>query len=99
VFKTEGVMQRLMAAALQVPVAVMDTAGEGGSWGMALLAAYMMRRQDDETLEAYLENRVFDTAEISCVEPDRTDEEGFSTYLKRFKDLLEVERSAVKHLR
>jgi sugar (pentulose or hexulose) kinase len=99
VFKTEGVMQRLMAAALAVPVAVMDTAGEGGSWGMALLAAYMTHRQDDETLEAYLANRVFNAAEFSCVEPDRADEEGFSTYLKRFKDLLEVERSAVKHLR
>ncbi|MDR1439254.1 MAG: FGGY-family carbohydrate kinase [Clostridiales bacterium] len=58
-FKTKGVGQRLMAAALNVPVAVMDSAGEGGAWGIALLAAYMRNRRDGEPLEAYLAGRVF----------------------------------------
>ncbi len=56
-FKTEGVGQRMMAAAMNVPVSVMETAGEGGAWGIALLAAYMQRKGEDETLEAYLADK------------------------------------------
>ena len=58
-FKTREVGQRMMAAAMNVPVSVMETAGEGGAWGIALLAAYMVRKTDGEPLEAYLAGKVF----------------------------------------
>ena len=58
-FKTEEVGQKMMAAAMNVPVSVMETAGEGGAWGIALLAAYMLRKEEKESLEAYLSDKVF----------------------------------------
>ena len=58
-FKTKGVGQRYLAAAVNAPVTVMDTASEGGAWGIALLAAYMMDKEADEKLEDYLEKRIF----------------------------------------
>jgi len=97
-FKIEGVAQRLMAGALNVPVAVMESAGEGGPWGMALLAAYMIRKEDGETLEDYLANRVFNENKSVCIAPDETDVSGFAAYIKRYKSALAVERSAVENL-
>ncbi len=98
-FKAKGVGQKLMAGALNTPVSVMETAGEGGPWGMALLAAYMVNKDDGETLESYLSNKVFAGMAIDRIEPDIKDVQGFNEYIKRFKAGLEAERAAVIHIR
>lgn len=98
-FKTPVVGQRLMAGALGVPVAVMETAGEGGPWGMALLAAYMMNRAEGETLESYLETKVFAGKTGRIVKPDPADEAGFEAYMKDYKAALAAEKAAVAALR
>ncbi len=97
-FKTKLVGQKLMAGALGVPVSVMESAGEGGAWGIALLAAYMLRRQPGEALEAYLAARVFAANAGVRVEPDEADVQGFAAYLARYKEGLAIERAAVEHL-
>ncbi len=98
-FKTKGVAQKLMAGALNVPVSVMETAGEGGPWGMAILASYMMNKSHDESLEDYLENKVFINASCERVEPDETDINGFAQYMDRYVKGLEAEKAAVKNLK
>lgn len=98
-FKTPGTAQQLLAGALNVPVSVMATAGEGGPWGMALLAAYRVRREAGETLEAYLKDKVFAGASGITLDPDPADHEGFEAYTRRFTQALEAERAAVSHLK
>ena len=93
-FKTPEVGQRLLAGALKTPVAVMETAGEGGPWGMALLAAYRLNRTQGETLGDYLANKVFHTAKSVCLSPDAADSEGFDAYLRTYKALLPAQRAA-----
>ena len=93
-FKTKGVGQRLMAGALGVPVAVMETAGEGGPWGMALLAMYRKNRRPGDTLEDYLQDQVFAQAKGEELPPDPADAAGFAAYLKRYQAGLAVERTA-----
>lgn len=93
-FKTKGVGQRLMAGALGVPVAVMETAGEGGPWGMALLAMYRKNRRPGDTLEGYLQDQVFAQAKGEELRPDPADAAGFAAYLKRYQAGLAVERAA-----
>ena len=97
--RRKGVGQRLMAGALNVPVAVMETAGEGGPWGMALLAMYRKEREQDETLESYLEQKVFRDAAGDCVEPKPEDTAGFGRYIERYRTGLAVEQAAVESLR
>ena len=97
-FKTPLVGQKIMAAAAGAPVAVMKTAGEGGPWGMALLAAYMAEKQPGQTLEDYLQTRVFAGQEGSCVEPDAADEAGFAKFIAAFTEGLSVEKAAVEHI-
>ncbi len=97
-FKSKGVGQQIMAGALNVPVAVMETAGEGGAWGISLLAAYMVSKSDDETLEAYLDKKVFAGSEGIKAEPKPEDIEGFAAFMKRYEDGLEIERAAGKHM-
>lgn len=98
IFKTQGVAQNYLAAALNTPVSVMETAGEGGPWGMALLAAYLVKKQPGETLEDYLGKRVFADALSISVDPDPKDVEGFQTYAKRFKDAIAIEQVAAKEI-
>ncbi|MDR2183643.1 MAG: ATPase [Clostridiales bacterium] len=95
-FKTEKVGQKLMAGALNIPVAVMESAGEGGAWGIAVLAAYAAAKAPGETLEEYLQNKVFVDAAISTIMPCPADVRGFNAYLRRYKALLNVERAAVE---
>ena len=97
-FKTPMVGQSYMAAACGAPVTCMDTAGEGGPYGMALLAAYMLQKDGDESLEAYLASRVFAGVSGSTVEPDAAAAAGFNTYIQQYKALLPVERAAVELL-
>lgn len=98
-FKTKGIGQKVMAAAAGVPVSVMETAGEGGAWGIALLAAYMARKEDGETLPEYLADHVFAGQEGSMVEPDAEDVAGFERFMDRYRDGLSIERAAVEALR
>ncbi len=98
-FKTREVGQKFMAAAMNVPVSVMETAGEGGAWGIAVLAAYMHQKDPAEPLEAYLASRVFAAATSATVAPDPRDVNGFQQFMERYKKGLEIERAAVKHLR
>ena len=93
-FKTPGAGQRIMAAAAGAPVSVMETAGEGGPWGMALLAAYRVNRTADETLEDYLENRVFAGQTGTTISPDAGDQAGFQAFMERYKAGLRVEQTA-----
>ena len=95
-FKTKGVGQGILAAAMNAPVAVMETAGEGGPWGMALLAAYMVRKGEQETLGEYLASRVFGDEEGSVMQPDPADVAGFDAYLAVYKEALAAERAAVR---
>ena len=97
-FKTPGVGQRMLSAAAGVPVSVMETAGEGGPYGMALLAGYMIWREKDETLEDYLENKIFASASSSTLMADREDIEGFDAFLKKYVRALPVERLAAESL-
>ena len=98
-FKTEEVGQRIMAAAMNVPVSVMDTAGEGGAWGIALLAAYMLNKEEDEPLEIYLADKVFAGENGTTISPDPADVAGFTDFMERYKEGLVIERTAVAALR
>jgi sugar (pentulose or hexulose) kinase len=98
-FKTKGVGQKIMAAAMNVPVSVMETAGEGGAWGIALLAAYMHHKEKDESLEAYLSNKIFAGENGTTISPDRKDVEGFTSFMERYKKGLVIERAAVGALK
>ena len=94
-FKDANVGLRMMAAAMGAPVTVMSTAGEGGPWGMAILAAYMINKQG-ETLPDYLSSRVFQGSERTTVEPDAADVQGYAAFMKRYEAGLDVERQAVR---
>jgi sugar (pentulose or hexulose) kinase len=94
-FKTPVVGQRYLAAACEAPVSCLDTAGEGGPYGMALLAAYRVSRAPGETLEDHLSHRVFAHVSGTIVEPDAQDVAGFQTYMQNYQALLEVERAAI----
>ena len=97
-FKTPLVGQTYMAAVCNAPVTCMETAGEGGPYGMALLAAYRVWRAEGETLEDYLARRVFAGVSGSTVQPDKETVAGFDAYMERYKALLDVERKAVEVL-
>ena len=97
-FKTPVVGQKYMAAACGAPVTCMETAGEGGPYGMALLAAYMLEKAEGETLEDYLNTRVFAGAKGVTLAPEKGDVEGFHDYITRYTAMLDVERKAIEVL-
>ncbi len=97
-FKTPEVGQRILSAAVGVPVSVMETAGEGGPYGMALLAAYMLWRDEGETLEDYLDSKVFADAKASTLMAEERDISGFSVFLSRYKKALPLEKTATEVL-
>jgi sugar (pentulose or hexulose) kinase len=94
-FKTAEVGQKIMAAAMNVPVSVMETASEGGAWGIALLAAYMLLKAEGEPLEAYLAGRVFAGEKALTLAPDAVDVAGFAAFMENYKKCLVIERTAV----
>lgn len=98
-FKTVGVGQKVVAAAMNAPVSVMETAGEGGAWGMALLAAYMLGRDPGQGLDAYLERKVFAGNKGTSISPDPADVEGFNRFIERYSAALPVERAAVESVK
>ena len=97
-FKTPVVGQSYMAAACNAPVTCMETAGEGGPYGMALLASFLLNRGQEERLEDFLSSRVFAGTTGSTIQPDPAAVEGFNAYIQRYKALLEVEQTAVRVL-
>ena len=97
-FKTKEVGQKMMAAAMNVPVSVMETAGEGGAWGIAILASYMIHKTTSEPLEAYLSNKIFTGENGTTIAPDQADVDGFTAFMERYKKGLIIERAAVQGL-
>ena len=98
-FKTKDVGQKIMAAAIDAPVSVMETAGEGGAWGIALLASYMLNKENNQALEDYLAQKVFAGKIGTKIYPDPKDTEGFNVFIKRYTKGLAIERAAVDHLK
>ncbi len=98
-FKTPEVGQRMLSAACGTPVSVMKTAGEGGPYGMALLCAYMIWKDEGESLEDYLDSKVFRNSESVTVMADEDDITGFDRFLARYRKAMEVERAAVRTMR
>ncbi len=96
-FKTKGVAQRFLAAAIDTPVAVGDVAAEGGAWGIAVLAAFAAGRTTEQSLADYLTGQVFADADLTTVEPDPADVAGFDAFIQRYRAALPVERAAVEH--
>ncbi len=97
-FKTKGVGQSILAAAINTPVSVMETAGEGGPWGMALLASYMINKEEGESLEAYLNGKVFAGNTGTSMDPDPKDVEGYEIFIERYKKGIPIELSALENL-
>ena len=95
-FKAGEIGQKIMSAALGTPVTVMETASEGGPWGMAILAAYAQNRAEGETLAGYLQNRVFYGAKSSTLSATEAEAAGFKAYMENYENCLAVERAAVQ---
>ncbi|SDM48260.1 xylulokinase [Sediminibacillus halophilus] len=97
-FKTPVVGQKIVAAAMNTPVSVMNTAGEGGAWGIAILASYMMVKDQKENLEEFLDNKVFKDAGGQEIYPDSLDVQGFEIFIERYQKGLAIEQAAVDNL-
>src|SRR5699024_3312510 len=97
-FKTPVVGQKIVAAAMNVSVSVMETASEGGAWGMAILDYYMKEKSENESLEDHLDKIVFKDVDCKEIYPDRLDVEGFEEFIERYKKGLVIEETAVNHL-
>ena len=95
-FKTKGVGQRILAAAINSPISVMETAGEGGAWGIALLASYLVNKKADETLADFLDNEVFIGNTGTEIAPTPEDVEGFNKYIKEYQACLPIEKEATR---
>ena len=93
IFKTEGVAQGFLAAAMDTPVSVGEIAGEGGAWGMALLAAFL--DAGEASLGDWLSEEVFADAEVSTMDPDPRDVEGFNQFMERYRRGLAIQRAAI----
>jgi sugar (pentulose or hexulose) kinase len=96
-FKTKGVAQSFLAAAIDTPVSIGDVAAEGGAWGIAVLAAFLTDRTSGHSLVDYLNARVFADANLETTNPDPAVVAGFETFIQRFVTALPVERAAVEH--
>ena len=91
--------QGILAAALNSPVSVMETAGEGGAWGIALLASYMVNKKEGETLDQFLADQVFAGSEGLEMQPKAEDVAGFDAFIERYKAGLPIEKAAVESLK
>ena len=98
-FKTPVVGQKLLAACMNAPVYVMETAGEGGAWGIALLAAFVADKKEGQTLADFLENDIFGGNIGTSIEPDAADVAGFEAFMERYKKGLPIERAAIDSIR
>ena len=97
-FKTKGVGQSILAGAINSPVTVMETAGEGGAWGCAVLASYMRTKKEGQTLADFLNTEVFAGEQGTTLQPLQKDVDGFNAFMNRYKEGLAIEKAAVEHL-
>ena len=97
-FKTKDIGQSFMAAAMNCPVSLMETAGEGGAWGIALLASYMING-GGKTLTGFLNDNVFADGNVYTLEPNADDVKGFDAYAERYRNGLAIEKAAVENLK
>jgi sugar (pentulose or hexulose) kinase len=95
-FKTPVIGQSVLAAVMNTPVSVMETAGEGGAWGIAVLAAYAVNKAEGEIFPDYLDNKIFAKQGMTTLEPDEAIVESFNLFMNNFKKGLAVERAAVE---
>ena len=95
-FKTKGVGQQILADAVDAPVSVMSTAGEGGAWGIALLASYLVNKKDGEDLADFLDENVFKGNEGSTLAPEEEGVKGFNAFMDRYMKGIGIERAAVE---
>ena len=95
-FKTPVIGQSVLAAAMNAPVSVMETAGEGGAWGVAVLAAFAANKEDGEILPDYLDNKIFATQKMTTLAPDENIVASFNQFMENYKKGLSVERAAVE---
>lgn len=98
-FKTPVVGQQILAAAMGAPVTVMDTASEGGAWGIAILACFMQEKGANETLPEYLNNKIFAGQTGTTIAPKAEDVEGFDAFVKKYLSTLPAQKAAVEGLR
>jgi len=96
-FKTKGVGQRVLAAAINSPISVMETAGEGGAWGVALLASYLVNNVDERSLSDFLDIQVFAGNTGIEIAPTAEEVEGFNKYIETYKKCLDIEKASVKY--
>ena len=96
-FKTKGVGQRVLAAAINSPISVMETAGEGGAWGIALLGAFMANNAEQLNLADWLDAKVFAGAVGEEIKPTAEDVEGFNKWIEAYKKGLAIEHAAVEN--
>ena len=96
-FKTKGVGQRILAAAINSPISVMETAGEGGAWGIALLAGYLVNNEEKLSLADYLDKKVFAGNTGVEIAPTAEDVAGFDKYIETYKAGLAIEKAAVEN--
>jgi sugar (pentulose or hexulose) kinase len=97
-FKTKDVGQKFMAAAINTPVSLMETAGEGGAWGIAILASYMLTKNGGETLTDFLNGKVFASGEVYTLAPEKEDVDGFNVFAQRYAKGLPIEKAAVENM-
>lgn len=97
-FKTAHVGQQMMANALNIPISVMETASQGGPWGMAVLASYLVKKNKDQTLEEYLDDEVFSNIKVTKLNPEIEGVKQYKKFLNRYKQALQVEKAAIKHI-
>ena len=98
-FKTKGVGQSILAGAIDTPVSVMETAGEGGAWGIALLASYLVHKEEGESLPQFLSAKVLAGETGTVMGADPKEVAGFDTFIERYKEGFAIERAAVDHLK
>ena len=96
-FRTKGVGQRVLAAAINSPISVMETAGEGGAWGIALLGSYLVNNDKNLSLADFLDEKVFAGNTGTEVSPTAEDVAGFNKYIENYKACIPVEEAAVKY--
>jgi len=97
IFKTEGIAQQILASAINTPVSVMETAGEGGAWGIALLADYLEFCDIGLTLEDYLEEKVFANEKVMCRQPIKEEVAGFEVFARHYENGLPIEMAAIEN--
>lgn len=97
IFKTQGVAQKVLASALNIPVATMETAGEGGAWGIALLAAFLTKAAQGKSLEQYLDEEIFNNTVTNIVEPDAKMQQGYEQFIQLYRRGIAIVQAAIDH--